>query len=103
MCEVTHHYASLIVLVYDDTLNKYVVESLNSIGQWDWKSVTFKPVTPKLKQIEAGQSQPKTQSPVSGPICSHRASVTVVSVLSCSRCTSFVTIGYVNHGNVLCA
>ena len=103
MCEVTHHYASLIVLVYDDTSNKYVVESLNSIGQWDWKSGTFKPVTPKLNQIEAGQSQPKTQSPVSGPICSHRASfqakvVTVVSVLPCSRCTSLVTIGYVNHG-----
>ena len=30
--------------------------------------------TPKLNQIEAGQSQPKNQSPVSGPICNHRAS-----------------------------
>ena len=30
--------------------------------------------TPKLNQIETGQSQPKNQSPGSGPICSHRAS-----------------------------
>ena len=30
--------------------------------------------TPKLNQIEAGQSQPKKQSPVSGPICNHGAS-----------------------------
>ena len=30
--------------------------------------------TPKLNQIEADQSQPKNQSPVSGPICNHRAS-----------------------------
>ena len=30
--------------------------------------------TPKLNQIEAGLSQPKNQSPVSGPICNHRAS-----------------------------
>ena len=30
--------------------------------------------TPKLNQIEAGQSQPKNQSPVSGPISNHRAS-----------------------------
>ena len=29
--------------------------------------------TPKLNQIEAGQSQPKNQSPVSGPICNHMA------------------------------
>ena len=30
--------------------------------------------TPKLNQIETGQSQPKNQSPVSGPIRDHRAS-----------------------------
>ena len=30
--------------------------------------------TPKLNRIEADQSQPKNQSPVSGPICNHRAS-----------------------------
>ena len=30
--------------------------------------------TPKLNQIEADQSQPKNQGPVSGPICNHRAS-----------------------------
>ena len=30
--------------------------------------------TPKLNQIKAGQSQPKKQSPVSGPICNHKAS-----------------------------
>ena len=29
--------------------------------------------SPKLNRIEAGQSQPKNQSPVAGPICSHRA------------------------------
>ena len=29
------NYASLIVLVYIDSLKKYVGESLNSIGQWD--------------------------------------------------------------------
>ena len=69
LCEVTHHYASLIVLVYDDTLKKNVGESLNSIGGREPLSHT-----PKLNQIEAGQSQPKNQSPVSGPICSHRAS-----------------------------
>ena len=30
--------------------------------------------TPKLNQIEAGQSQLKNQNPVSGLICNHRAS-----------------------------
>ena len=32
-----------------------------------------------MNQIEAGQSQPKHQSPVSGPICNHRASCQATS------------------------
>ena len=61
-------YASLNVLVQNDSVKKYVGESLNSISQWD-----FKPHS----QIESNWGWPittKNQSPVSGPICSHRAS-----------------------------
>ena len=57
--------------------------------------------TPKLNQSEAGQSQPRNQSQVSGPICSHRASLQamvngglVIFLLTRSR-------GMADHGDYM--
>ena len=60
-------YASLIVLIHDNSLKKYAGESLNSIGQWDWNLQITLPNWIKLRLANHNLKK----SPVSGPICSH--------------------------------
>ena len=47
----------------------------NRVDPMLYRPIGLEPLshTPKLNQIEAGQSQPKKRSPVSGPICNHMA------------------------------